>query len=172
MGRSPKAWGLGQNLKICFPPARGAYFSIKCSQNAGLEGFATKGSGSWSQGPGLRFLSVFAIFLNFNFISIFIGLRPHFGRFSVSKPRFWPPETHPKSIQNAFKIDVPKNMQFSMHFCYFFIFFVSSISWKYVFYLGKINILKVFAKSMLLQCSCIFPPKNRPKTLPKWGPSA
>ena len=27
--RSSKAWGLGQNAKICFPPARGAYFSMK-----------------------------------------------------------------------------------------------------------------------------------------------
>ena len=59
-----------------------------------------------------------------------------------------------------------------MHFCYFFIFFVSSISWKYVFYLGKILIFNVFAKSMLLRFSYIFPPKNRLKTFPKWGPSA
>ena len=130
-----------------------------------------EGVGLLGGGPASRFLAFFGFFPNFNFISIFIGLRPHFGRFSVSKPRFWPPETHPKSIQNAFKIDVPKNMQFSMHFCYFFIFFVSSISWKYVFYLGKIIIFKVFAKSMLLQFSCIFPPKNHLKTFPKRGSS-
>ena len=36
-----------------------------------------------------------------------------------------------------------------MYYCYFFLFFVSSMSWKYVFYLGKIIIFKVFAKSML-----------------------
>ena len=59
-----------------------------------------------------------------------------------------------------------------MHFCHIFLFFISSISWKCVFYLGKITILKIFAKSMLLQFSCIFPLKNRLKTFPKWGPSA
>ena len=47
-----------------------------------------------------------------NFISIFMGLRPHFGRFLASKPRFWLAKTLPKSTQNAFKIEVPKNMQF------------------------------------------------------------
>ena len=30
---------------------------------------------------------------------------------------FWPPKTLPKSFQNAFKIDVPKNMRFFMDFC-------------------------------------------------------
>ena len=48
---------------------------------------------------------------------IFMGLRPHFGRFLASKPRFWPPQTLPKSTPNAFKIKVPKTMQFFMHFC-------------------------------------------------------
>ena len=41
-----------------------------------------------------------------------MGLRPHFGRFLASKPRFWLAKTLPKSTQNAFKIEVPKNMQF------------------------------------------------------------
>ena len=44
IGRSPKAWGLGQKAKICFPPARGAYFSIKCGQNTRMD-FVPKGSG-------------------------------------------------------------------------------------------------------------------------------
>ena len=39
IGRSPKAWGLGQKLEICFPPARGAYFSIKWCQTPNGEGF-------------------------------------------------------------------------------------------------------------------------------------
>ena len=30
---------------------------------------------------------------------------------------FWPPKTVPKSFQNAFKNDVPKNMQFFIDFC-------------------------------------------------------
>ena len=73
IGRSPKAWGLGQNVKICFPPARGAYFSIKCGQNAGMEGSASRGRPPGSPGLGFRFLAFFAIFLNFNFILIFIN---------------------------------------------------------------------------------------------------
>ena len=36
------------------------------------------------------------------------------------KPGFWPPKTIPKSFQNAFKIDVPKNMQFFIDFCSMF----------------------------------------------------
>ena len=120
IGRSPKAWGLGQNPKICFPPARGAYFSINRFQNPNLEvrwGGVNLPGGA---GAGSRFLAFFAIFLNFKFISNFMGLRPHFGRFFASKPRFWLPKTRPKSIQNAFKIEVPKNMQFFNAFLFIF----------------------------------------------------
>ena len=34
---------------------------------------------------------------------------------------FWAPKTHPKCPQNAFKIDVPKNMRFFMDFCSIFV---------------------------------------------------
>ena len=103
IGRSPKAWGLGPNAKICFPPARGAYFSIKCFQTPGLEVLSRRGRPPGREGPASRFLVFFGFFLNFNFISIFIGLKPHFGRFLASILRFWPPQTHPKSTPNAKK---------------------------------------------------------------------
>ena len=51
-----------------------------------------------------------------------------------------------------------------------FLIFVSSISLKYAFYLGKITIFEVSTKIMFLQFSCIVLPKNLPKTFPKRGP--
>ena len=40
-----------------------------------------------------------------------------FDRNNCENHWFWPPKTLPKSSQNAFKIDVPKNMQFFIDFC-------------------------------------------------------
>ena len=84
------------------------------------KGSASRAHPAWEGGAASRFLAFFAFFLNFNFISIFMGLRPHFGRFLVSKPRFWLAKTLPKSTQNAFKIEVPKNMQFFSAFLFIF----------------------------------------------------
>ena len=93
IGRSPKAWGLGQNVKICFPPARGAYFSIKSQKNPGL-GVLTKGSASWEGGgPGhvgaifcswvlLEFFWVLLLIF-FNFLSISNGFWEDLGRVLV-----------------------------------------------------------------------------------------
>ena len=80
--RSSKAWGLGQNSKFCFPPARGAYFSIKSLKNPVLGGSHPKGSAFWEgEGSGrvgaifcfwvlLYFFRVlFLIFFNFSSIS-------------------------------------------------------------------------------------------------------
>ena len=83
-----KAWGLGQKAKICFPPARGAYFSIKCGQNPILEGYGARGRAPGEGGAASRFLAIFAFFLNFNFLSIFIGLRPHFVHLGALRARF------------------------------------------------------------------------------------
>ena len=47
-----------------------------------------------------------------------------------------------------------------MHFCNFVYFFVSSISWKHAFYLGKIDILKVFALMLETLKISIFPKEN------------
>ena len=55
IGRSPKAWGLGQNAEICFPPARGAYFSIKSGQNAIMEGVLRGGVNLLGGVPGKGF---------------------------------------------------------------------------------------------------------------------
>ena len=40
-----------------------------------------------------------------------------FSRKNCENHGFWPPKTLPKSIQNAFKIDVSKNMRFFIEFC-------------------------------------------------------
>ena len=65
-----------------------------------------------------------------------------------------------KPSQNPPKIDLksmfPKICTFSTHFWHFFFFLISSTSWKYAFYLGKITIFKVLAKIILLQFSYIF----------------
>ena len=48
------------------------------------------------------------------FISFFASI---FYRKNCENHGFWPPKTIPKPSQNAFKIDVPKNMRFFMDFC-------------------------------------------------------
>ena len=40
-----------------------------------------------------------------------------FARKNTANRGFWAPKTLPKSSQNAFKIDVPKNMRFFIDFC-------------------------------------------------------
>ena len=44
-----------------------------------------------------------------------------FSRKNCENHGFWPPKTLPKSIQNASKIDVSKNMRFFMDFCWFLV---------------------------------------------------
>ena len=77
IGRSPKAWGLGQNAKICFPPARGAYFSIKCSQSMGLEGFLRRGRPPGEGSPACKGGN-FHQFSQFsrNFVAFLAHLKP------------------------------------------------------------------------------------------------
>ena len=48
---------------------------------------------------------------------IFLFFASVFSRKKCKNQGFWPPKTLPKSIQNAFKIDVSKNMQFFMEIC-------------------------------------------------------
>ena len=55
----------------------------------------------------MRFLSLPKIVLFF--ASIFYGKNPE-------NHGFWLPKTLPKSIQNAFKIDVPQNLHFFIDF--------------------------------------------------------
>ena len=55
----------------------------------------------------MRFLSLPKIILFFASI---------FSRKNWENHGFWPPKTVPKSSQNAFKNDVPKNMQFLSDF--------------------------------------------------------
>ena len=84
--------------------------------------------------------------------------------FGLPKPSPNPPKIHSKSRY-------PEKCLFFIDVCSIFLFFLSSISLKYAFYLGKTTIFKVFAKIAILQFACIFGPKNLPKTLPKRGPN-
>ena len=45
-----------------------------------------------------------------------------FSRKNCENQGFWPPKTIPKPFQNAFQIDVPKNMQFYIYFSSIFSF--------------------------------------------------
>ena len=72
IGRSPKAWGLGHNTEICFPPARGAYFPIKCGQNTGME---VSDEGVGLLGGRGAWLQIFANFFEGNFLRFFSKLR-------------------------------------------------------------------------------------------------
>ena len=94
-----------------------------------------------------------------------------FSRKNRENHGFWPPKTIPKPCQNAFKIDVPKNIDFFEVFCYSFCIFVILETLKISIFLGKTTIFKVFTKNVFLQFSCIFGPKNLPKTLPKRSPN-
>ena len=120
------------------PACTGRLFFKKMCPKRRAGGSAVKGRPPGSQGPRPRFLNFFRYFFKLRFMLIFIGLKPHFGRLLASKPRFWPPKTRPKSIQNAFKIEVPKNMQF-------FNAFLSIFSLNFIFYFLK---------------TCIFPREN------------
>ena len=62
-------------------------------------------------------------------------------------------------------------LNFLCHCCPNLWYFQASKPWKYQFSLGKINVFQVFAKSMFVRISCIFPSKNHQKTLPKRGPN-
>ena len=62
-------------------------------------------------------------------------------------------------------------LNFLCHCCPNLWYFQASKPWKYQFSLRKINVFQVFAKSMFVRISCIFPSKNHPKTLPKRGPN-
>ena len=77
--------------------------------------------------------------------------------FGLRKPIQNPPEIDSKSM-------FAKICTFSEHFGCFFSLLISSISWKYAFYLGKITIFKVFVKSMFLQISGIFLQKSIQKS--------
>ena len=63
----------------------------------------------------MRFLSLPKIILFFASI---------FSRKNRENHGFWPPKAIPKPSQNAFKIDVPKNIQFLEVFCHCFCMFV------------------------------------------------
>ena len=81
IGRSPKAWGLGQNAQICFPPARGAYFSTKYGQTSGM-GYFYKGVGL----PGARgSVSDFRQFFRRQLFAIFFRNWVDFGRLWEAK---------------------------------------------------------------------------------------
>ena len=76
-----------------------------------------------------------------------------FSRKKCKNHGFWPPKTLPKSIQNAFKIDVPKNMDCFEVFCYSFCIFV-------ILETLKISIFPrenpLFLRFSLKTCSCNF----------------
>ena len=120
IGRSPKAWGLGQNPKICFPPARGAYFSRKCGQNAILGGVVTKGSGSWGGASRLQGAQILCFFFLTSILYRFVSKK---SRKNCENQGFLPPKTLSKPFKNPSKIDVCKNMRFSSIFLVFFVCF-------------------------------------------------
>ena len=84
--------------------------------------------------------------------------------FDLPKPSPNPPKTPSKSM-------FQKTSIFSRFFATVFVYLLSWKPWKYQFSLGKTTIFKVFAKNVFLQFSCIFGPKNLPKTLPKRSPN-
>ena len=84
--------------------------------------------------------------------------------FGLPKPSPNPPKTPSKSM-------FQKTSIFSKFFATVFVYLLSWKPWKYQFSLGKTTIFKVFAKNVFLQFSCIFGPKNLPKTLPKRSPN-
>jgi len=60
----------------------------------------------------------------------FWSLLIHASKFGSKKHRktcenrgYWPPKTVPKSVQNAFKIDVPQNKPFFLDFLLIFVVF-------------------------------------------------
>ena len=98
--RSSKAWGLGQNAKICFPPARGAHFSIKCGQNAGLGQSALRGRPPGSEGlasGSLLFRLFFVTSKLYRFLSKKTSQKVRKSRILASKNHS---KTLPKSIPN------------------------------------------------------------------------
>ena len=84
--RSSKAWGLGQNVKICFPPARGVYFSIKSLKTLALE-VPAQGVILLGGGGGLAMLALF--FALGRFLNVFWVLLSIFWDFSSILNGFW-----------------------------------------------------------------------------------
>ena len=126
--RSSKAWGLGQNAKICFSPRRGARFSIKCGQNTGLEGVFYEGVGlpaarAWPQVP-----CFFRLFCVTSILYRFLSKKcPK----KCENQGFWALKTNPKPSQNRLKIDVPQNMH------------LFNASWMFFFFTDIFNFLKI-----------------------------
>ena len=84
--------------------------------------------------------------------------------FGLPKPSQNPPKILPKSMSQ-------KTCKFGELLNNFCNKFNLPKPQKYQFSLRKINIFKVFVKFVFLGFSCIFGPKNLPKTLPKRGPN-
>ncbi len=110
----------------------------------------------------MRFLSLPKIFLFFACV---------FSRKKCENHRFWPPKPSPNPSKTPSKSMFQKTLIFSRFFATVFVYLLSWKPWKYQFSLRKTTIFKVFAKNVFLQFSCIFGPKNLPKTLPKRSPN-
>ena len=82
-----------------------------------------------------------------------------------------PPKPSPNPPKTPSKSMFQKTSIFSRFFATVFVYLLSWKPWKYQFSLRKTTIFKVFAKNVFLQFSCIFGPKNLPKTLPKRSPN-
>ena len=81
---------------------------------------------------------------------------------------FWLPKTFPKSIQNASKIDVSKNMRFFMDFCWFLVACCKSRASNFM---RPRSVLLAFHRNQVFAFGIRFRSKNLSKTLPKRGPN-
>ena len=82
--------------------------------------------------------------------------------------RFWLPKTLPKSIQNASKIDVSKNMRFFMDFCWFLVACCKSRTSNFM---RPRSVLLAFHRNQVFAFGIRFRSKKRFKNLPKRGPN-
>ena len=81
--------------------------------------------------------------------------------------RFWLPKTLPKSIQNASKIDVSKNMRFFMDFCWFLVACCKSRTSNFM---RPRNVLLAFHRNQVFAFGIRFRSKKRFKNPSKTRP--
>ena len=97
----------------------------------------------------------------------FYFLLPFFSK-NCENHGFWLPKTFPKSIQNASKIDVSKNMRFFMDFCWFLVACCKSRTSNFM---RPRNVLLAFHKNQVFAFGMRFwskkLTKNHSKTRPE-----
>ena len=129
-----------------FIPSPGPAHTAKPAQKLGVNLFC---------GLKMRFFCLPKIFLFFASV---------FSRKNCENHGFWPPKTFPKSIQNASKIDVSKNMRFFMDFCWFLVACCKSRTSNFM---RPAIVLLIFHTSQRFAIGTYFWSKKPTKNLPK-----